>query len=246
MRKSNILDEHTQQQIHNLSISMATKLAADAPPNPMRPQNLEEQYLQDTLEKQIVTFFETYVEGLKELMASLIQFQHTQPDLDLGELFTEFDKLDKGFNKLGESPDDTRSLREMSGISSNAISAFDMVVSSLYEKQEFNRAIKIYSFLSFLEPYQAAYWIGYGNCEFFQKQYEKAVPAYEMAIQLNGLNPMPHFYLAHCYHELHQREEAIEAVDHALTLIKDNPEMKNWLDQAQQLKEYFNQMAMKP
>ncbi len=246
MNSTNILDDNTHKQIHALAVSMAARLAADAPPDPLHPKQLLEEQLQLKIEQQILEFFERYVAGIKELMLSLITMRQTHPDIDLGEIFTELDKLGKGFSQLGQNPEETRSLRQICGISETAVQIFNDTVTEIYDKKEYERAAKMYAFLSFLEPNEPAYWLGYGNCEFFGQRYEKALPAYEMAVRLDGNEPLHHFYLAHCYHELNQKEQAVGEVEKALALIKSQPERKERIAQAEQLKLYFNEMAAKP
>lgn len=243
---NSLLSENTQKQIHALAVSIATRIVDNEPPHTLQSKNLLQTQLELQLEQQIIAFFERYAAGIKELMASLIVMHKTHPDIDLGEIFTELDKLGKGYSQLGQFPEETRSLREISGVSDSAMQIFNEAVAEIYGNKEYDRALKMYAFLSFLEPNEPAYWLGYGNCEFFGQRYDRALPAYEMTIRLDGSNPLNHFYIAHCYHELNQKEQAVEEVERAIALMKGKPEMSHYHGQAEQLKQFFSEMAIKP
>lgn len=246
MTEQNILDQITHKNIHEMAESIAIRLADDAPPDPLHPKELLKKQIQIDMQTTITQFFETFVVGIKELLTTLARLSVMEPELFSDEISAQFDKIGDGISKLSENPDDTKSLREMSGITNETIKAFNRAVSDLYEKKQYDKASAVYSFLTFLDPNEPAYWLGLGNSEFFQKNYEKALSAYSSVISLNTQNPVAQFYSAHCYLAMDQTDKAIEMADQALEVIKNIPssaEQKEQKEQAEQFKIYCVEVA---
>lgn len=244
-KKTTILDEETKQHIQEMSKTMAEKMAEDAPPDPLHPKELLKKQLQIEMQTKITEFFERFVIGVKELVFNLIKLSENEPELYSDEIVAQMDKLGEGLESLGENPDETRSPREVCGLTNDTMKAFNRAVADLYENKQYEKSSAVYSFLSFLDPDEPAYWLGYGNSEYFCKRYENALRAYESAAIMDPGDPHCHLYSAHCHNELNQVDLALESVDKALEIIKKDPAMKEWEEPAEQLKLYLGDMAKK-
>lgn len=93
-----------------------------------------------------------------------------------------------------------------------------------YANGHFEEARSLFSLLTVMQPDQLNYWMGLGACLQMQKKYEKALEAYAAAalIDVDSLNPLPHFYAAECLLSLKDVTRALQALESAHTIaIKD-------------------------
>src|SRR5262249_30936875 len=107
---------------------------------------------------------------------------------------------------------------------------------------EYDQSSAVYGFLAFIDPSEPVYWMGMGNSEYFCQRFDKALKAYEVVAELDPDNLHCHFYSSHCHQELNHIDDAIESVEKANEVIKRNPGLKEWQEQANVLKAYFNEI----
>lgn len=243
--EKSLLNEENLQQIHEMSETITTQLLEDTPPDPLHPQAFAREKLQIETENQIKEFFEKLALGAKELMVAVLQLKETDPELYTEQLEDQMEQLGESLVVLGDNPEDTRSPRELSGITDETMTVFNGLAAKLYANQEYDKSAAVYSFLAFIEPNQPAYWIGSGNSDYYLKNYEKAIKSYEKAIELVPSVPDFYFYCAHCYKELGQVNKSLELVDQALRVIDQDPALQEIRAQAEQIKQYFEEFNKK-
>lgn len=239
------LDEENLQKIHEMSETIATQLVEDIPPDPLHPKEMQKEKIQLTTEQNIKEFFEFFATGARELMVALLHLRETEPDLFPEQFDAQLEQLGEGLGNMGINPEETKSPRELCGITNETMQVFNRAAADLYVNQEYDKSAAVYSFLTFIEPYEPAYWIGYGNSEYFLKDYGKALNQYESAIELAPNVPDFYFYSAHCYKELGQVNKSIEIMDQVIQVIDKEPSIKHRKEQAELLKQYFTGIANK-
>lgn len=244
-KKVSNLDPDTQRHIEEMAIAVAERQAAEAPPDPLHPKELIRRRVQAEVQQQITEFFENFVKGLKELVTTLNELSQEDPKYYSEDVIAQLDKLSEGLTLLGENPEDNRSPREVAGITQDTMIIFNKAAAHLYEKKEYDKSSAVYSFLAFIDPGEPAYWMGSGNSEYFQQHYDKALANYKTVGEIDPQDPHCHFYSAHCYHELNENDKAIESANSAIEVIKRNPSLKEWLEQAEGLKEFLKETQHK-
>ena len=113
-------------------------------------------------------------------------------------------------------------------MSDDTLEALYQAAKQLYEQQHYHEATALFGILSFFNAKQPIFWIGLGSCEYFCHHYEAALFAYGMAMHANPNDPAPHLYSCRCFEELKQIDNALNALNLALFLIKGD-ESKNEL-----------------
>lgn len=239
------LDEETKQKISEMAESFAESEAAEASADPLHSRELLRIQIKDRFEKQIIQFYERVLGGLRELVSTIDELAEKDPEVKVDEVPELVAQLSQGIAKLSEDPQGEKTIKELSGLTDETIEKFNKAAAYLYETKQWDRASKVYSFLAFIEPRETAFFMGEGNAEFFSKRFENAVRSYEQVVLLDPDDPHCHFYLAHCYNELKDPNNAYREASEALEIIKHNPSLKEWLGQAEELKAYFHNMRNK-
>lgn len=236
------LDEETKQELSQMAEEFADSEASNVPPDPLHPQSLVKLQIKDKFEKQITEFYESVLGGLVELVNTVHELSEKDPQVNAEEIMKQIPLLKEGIAKLSEDLTVNKSLRELSGISQDTMSVFNKAAAYLYEAKLWDRAAKVYAFLTFIEPNELAFAMGLGNCEYFSKKFENALHAYAKVAKINPQDPHCHFYSAHCHHELNDIDKACDEANQALTIIKHDNALKEWQPQAEELKLFFNNM----
>ncbi len=69
------------------------------------------------------------------------------------------------------------------------------------------------------------------------QDYEAAIDAYELAAIADIANPVPYFYLAKCLFAIHDRENALQALDLAIETANDLEKYADLKQQAEVAKQ---------
>lgn len=227
-----LLDPEVKQKIHDLSESIASEVAKEAPPDPLNPKERLQIQVQTDVEKSLIAYFESIAVGAKELMNALNALKEAEPTLFTENFDAQLLQLREQMANIGENP--TQSPRECCGISDETMQIFHQAAAHVNHSEDYDKAAAVYSFLTYLDPDVPAYWIGYGNAHYFLKNFEQALTAYEKAIELAPQVPELYCYAAHCHSEMGK-------VDKALDLLDQMPEQKEKNQQVEDLKQYFKE-----
>ena len=103
---------------------------------------------------------------------------------------------------------DGKSLQEMIGYSDELMQKLYESALEVFNEKRYREAADGFLFLTTLNPYVYAYWLGLGMSEQLLEEYEQAILAYECASSCETQNPAPHYYLAACHLLLNEKEEA--------------------------------------
>lgn len=107
----------------------------------------------------------------------------------------------------------------------------------LFEKKRYQDAADAFLFLSTLNSQNHDYWLGLGMATQMCHLYEEAIDAYELAALCDIASPVPYFYLAKCLFAIHDRKNALEALELAIETAGDQEEFAELKNQAEHAKE---------
>jgi type III secretion system low calcium response chaperone LcrH/SycD len=136
-----------------------------------------------------------------------------------------------------------KTLQEIFGLTDETMEKLYQAAKFIYEQQHYAESAAAFSVLCSINPSNHTFWIGFGNSEYFCQNYQMALVAYALAAQANPNDPMCHFFSAHCYEALKQKDHAINSLELALLTIGDLPEFSQWKQKAVEHKQRLSKMA---
>lgn len=92
----------------------------------------------------------------------------------------------------------------------------------LYEKEEYRQAAQLFTQLVLADPFSEHFWQGLASSKQMSRDHNAAMHAWSMVALLKDGDPMPHFHAAECLLCLEQKEEALKALDAALSMCNDD------------------------
>ena len=101
----------------------------------------------------------------------------------------------------------------------------------------FPNSSDIFLFLGTLNPFNHDYWLGLGMSLQRCQEYERAIDAYELASLANIESPVPYFYLGKCLFAIHDRENALQALELAIEMAEEQEEYAELKSQAEAAKQ---------
>lgn len=188
--------------------------------NKMVPKQAEKAKLGEELRHEFITLKRRLENGSRALEHGLQQAAKENHQIHVAAVKADLQKL-AGFldgvrpNQKGET------LQEIVGIEEATIDALYAATKYLYDRQNYQEAADAFGVLTLLNPNYPSFWIGFGNAEYFCNHFEAALLAYAMAVEADPEEVMPHLYSCRCYEQLHQLDNAINALDMALFVIQE-------------------------
>lgn len=125
-----------------------------------------------------------------------------------------------------------KTFQEIFSYDANTMAAFYEAASKLYNREQYKEASDAFFFLTNLNPYVYAYWLGLGMSEQLNDDPASALIAYNMASFIEPENPLPHYHSAGCYKAIHDDHSALEAIEKALKFAGELPEFALIKEQA--------------
>lgn len=116
-------------------------------------------------------------------------------------------------NWVGEQLREGKTFQDMLNFSDSTMDQFYSKARHLFQIQRYEDASNAFVFLTTLNPYHYAYWIGLGMSDHLLQEYENALIAYAMASLCDPENPFPHYHAAACYQLTNDRENALLALE---------------------------------
>ncbi|MGR6872162.1 SycD/LcrH family type III secretion system chaperone [Pseudomonas sp. HK3] len=137
---------------------------------------------------------------------------------------------------------DGRTIQEMKGINTEQMEALYGIAYNYYSAEKLEDAIRTFSMLAMLNPYESKYWKGLGASLQVNKAYEKAAEAYGMAATTAGIHdPTPHFHAGECYTHLKLVKDACIAFEMACDLSQGKPEFAWVANKSKAILNTFNE-----
>ena len=203
----------------------------ESPSSKMVPKEAQKAKLAHELQKEFVTLKRRLDNGGRWLGSGLEMAVKAHPEIHLNEVSDDLmklvyflDELPANVALLSQGAEQDHSLQEIIGMSDASLEALYKATKHLYEHQQYQEAADCFGVLTMLNPKHALFWIGFGNSEYFCNHFEAALIAYAMAVQADPDDVSPHLYSARCYEQLHQFDNAVNALDIALFVIQDDKE----------------------
>lgn len=115
-------------------------------------------------------------------------------------------------------------IQELVGFSDEEMDTFYVAAGDLYNEHKYADAVDAFLFLATLSPNHGEYWIGLGMSLQRCEHHEEAVSAYELAAICNLDDPVSYFHLSKCLFAMHERDNALQAIELAIELSEDREE----------------------
>lgn len=104
--------------------------------------------------------------------------------------------------------DQGKSLQEILGYSDEVMDKLYQVAHNLFEENRYHQALDAFLFLSTMNPFVYAYWLGLGMVYQVLEEYEQALLCYECAHKIEMEEPLPLFHMASCNFLLNDMQKA--------------------------------------
>lgn len=127
--------------------------------------------------------------------------------------------------------------QEIIEFSNETMAKFYQAAHLLFEKKCYQEASHAFLFLATLNPHCHDYWLGLGMTTQLCHHYEEAIDAYELAALCDITSPVSYFYLAKCLFAIHDRENAVQALDLAIEMAADSEEYAELKQKAEAAKD---------
>ena len=245
MKANSTLTMDIQEKIDHLATGIAEEIVHQIPPNSLITESQRSDLIKNEIFEVYSQFFEKLQDGLREISenrpkieSTAIDDTDTHTNLELIQLWEAFDKI-KELEITGQYP------KDYCGLNDSIMKSFNSVAAYLYEGKQFKKSAAVYTLLTYLDPRQPAFWLGLGNSEYFNQSYQAAIQAYQMAMAVNPNDVQAYFYSAHCHQNLGNTDLAMQSVNQAMEIIKNNPLLKQWKKPAEDLKAFLTKVALK-
>lgn len=133
---------------------------------------------------------------------------------------------------LHEAFEQGRRPQEIAGYSEETMALLYKRARSLFEAERYEDGVDAFLFLATLNSAVGEYWLGLGMSLQMCGEEERAIDAYELAAACNLESPVPYFYLAKCLFALHDKENALHALQLALEYAEGREEYEELKEQA--------------
>lgn len=251
---SQIMDIEVEDKISELSARLSEELVDELPnePNPLVSKQSQKQKAQYEVASDLRYFAERIATGLKEIDQIKDKLAPFEPHVFTPEVLEAIHALcreEKGLQTVAlESLQDKqqkKAIKDILGISAQVVRALYRSGAEIYNEKRYQEAAAAFTVITLMEIPAHDAWIALGNSEYYCQHYQSALIAYAMAAWSDPSNPVSHFYSAHCYEALREYDNAINAVDIALFVLKDNPKYSDWEKKAKDLKQRLKQLLSK-
>lgn len=216
-------------------------------------QQFSKKALQERYQKQIEEEFAGYRKrldnGAAKLIQSMIELSKDDPEILSQEVLDGINRIiglsdiiakdEEGFaNQIFSGV----SLQELAHVSNATINKLYQGARRLFDQKLFDDAADAFVFLTSLNSKQYLFWFALGNCEYCLKRYKEALDAYAFACEINPNDPTCFMISSRCYAELSEIDNAIKALDAALSIIDKSHEFDSWKGKLENEKKRLEQI----
>lgn len=131
-----------------------------------------------------------------------------------------------------EQFESNKMIQEILEVSDQRMDQFFFIACNMLKEKKIQESLQTFLFLLFLNSNRYDYWLGLGSANLLQGNYEGAIDAFEMSAMMQPINPIPYFYLSKCLFSMHDRINALQAIELALEYSKENDEFEEIYRQA--------------
>lgn len=127
-----------------------------------------------------------------------------------------------------------KSLQEIIGYSDQLMEGLYQAALGIFKEGRFTQANDGFLFLTTINPYVYAYWLGLGMTYQKLEEYEQALLAYECCLALEQDAPLPNYHTASCHYLLGDTEKALDVLQATINKCKESPDHTHLLKQAEE------------
>lgn len=125
-----------------------------------------------------------------------------------------------------------KSLQEIIGYTDELMEQLYKAAYEVFQEGRYHDAQDGFLFLTTLNPYVYAYWLGLAMSYQLMEEYEQAILAYECASNVESETPLPYYYMAGCHLYLNEYDAAQVALDALKDKCGNRPEYKELREKA--------------
>ena len=226
--------------LHHISGSVADILAEEeaSKPNQLISKQVHKERLQRKLDDEFSTLKKRLESGSSHIMNKMIAFSKDDKEMfseevvnDLTKLMTLATTMSTHQAEFIEQLSQEKSLIDIAHVSHSTFEKMYQAAKALYTEKQFSEAADAFGFLTILDSQNYSCWLGLAHAEFFAHNWEQALFSYAFCCHLNPQDPTCHIYSSRCYEEVHELDNAINAIDLALFVVEQQPKHKELLPQ---------------
>lgn len=190
---------------------------------------------------ELETFQERLVEGISYILQKVNVSHEFEQLIHFAQELAKKEAQENYISNLMQQ----RSIQEQCGISNEALEEMYKAAKELYDQGNFLTSRAVFTFLTLLNSFRYAFWLGLANSEYHLQAFDSAVLAYAFAIEIKPSDPISYIYSSRCYEELQELDNAINALDLALLVIDQNNSYSKWKQIIQEEKVRLNRLLGK-
>lgn len=247
INNNTVLDPAVEQMIQEVATQMA-EIAMENLPYPSKgliSPSSQQKKLELESEKDLKIFIDRISQGFKQIEEKIKVIQDEDVKLELTVFSQKSVQLETQALKSMLYPSSPTELKEQMGVSEEALKAIYRIGAETYNHNEYSEAASLFTILALLDASRRDYWLALGNAEYFCQRYYPALIAYAIAAQVDPRDPQCHFLSAHCYQSLKEYDNALNALEIALFIINNNPDLTPLVEKAEGHRQYILQLAGK-
>lgn len=130
-----------------------------------------------------------------------------------------------------------KKIHEVLGLSKASVLAIYRIGAEVYNEGRYQEASSVFLIVCLLDGSIHDAWVSLGHAECRNKEFTRAIIAYEMAGECDPQNPLSKLYAAHSYEALGEYENAIDSLEHLIALTDGKIEHKELMQKAKACKE---------
>lgn len=141
------------------------------------------------------------------------------------QMWADLNKMATGATKWEEA---TQDLQHALGISNTSMRLWYRIANDQYQREQFEQAGDIFTLLTILNPLMETFWLGLGGTHQMLGEYQEAMNAYDIAIDVNESNALPVLLTCECLLNLDKKNDAEEAWKYAMALMETQEKQAAW------------------
>lgn len=152
--------------------------------------------------------------------------------------------MDETLHRLLEELLAGRTMASIQGVDRTKIDALYAVAHSLYQREQYEEARKVFTYLMALDHHETLYMRALASCLQMLKRYDEAIEYYSLASVYDLEDPRPTFHTAECLLAQGRTDEAHEALSIVVDDCKE-PRHAALRQRAQALLDFMDKKAGK-
>jgi len=143
-------------------------------------------------------------------------------------------------DELRKSIEEGKCLREILGYSDELMESLYQAARRVFQEGRYTEAQDAFLFLTTLNPFVYAYWLGLGMAYQYLEDFEQAILSYECASKVEPESPIPLYYEGVCHGLVNEYEIAEELLHAARERCHLRAEYRDLVQKIQHAEEKFS------